>query len=691
MTQPPTTHLLRWIAACKMWAVWLRGLSGSLKLRLALACLLLIAASIGVTTSVLLDRAAQRTERAVLDLEQSNAERLAGVLGNRIVTLQQALRASTLNTHADTFTGRAHAVAFLNGKPVLATLFSTTFVAAPDGRVLATRDEQGVQASDFNLADRPYFQQTLRQRRPVVSEPLVGRLSREPVIMLTMPILGPGDGVLGVVGGSLRLSSRELMTDLTQDSLMHQDPVQTIVTDGLGRIIAHRQHDYILRDAGALPGMAAAMQQWGAQGRPIEPNGVSLHADGYIVTRAGVAGLDWMVFRVAADDALLGGLRQARPQAWGWAALVALAGSAVMLLLILLLLRPLAQLEQRARALLQGEMSDHEGWPEPGGEIGQLSRVLQHVLRERAQTEQYNAGLLRQMHSMLAAAPIGIAFSRQRRFELVSAEFARLLSQTPEDLCGQLTKQIFASDADYDELGQRVAQAFAQHGRFDDELRFIRRDGSVFWGRIQGQPVDPANEHGGTIWLLADITRERSEREQLSWSASHDALTGVHNRRALEAHLGSALAQRSRAVPLALLFIDLDRFKQVNDSAGHAAGDQMLCAVAQVLLARVRGSDMVARIGGDEFAVLLQGCEYQAALAVAEQIRLGVEAIDLAVDAVHLGVGASVGVAELDETVSDVAVACALADAACYKIKRDGRSSAGGRGVMPPRLVVIDS
>jgi diguanylate cyclase (GGDEF)-like protein/PAS domain S-box-containing protein len=295
------------------------------------------------------------------------------------------------------------------------------------------------------------------------------------------------------------------------------------------------------------------------------------------------------------------------------------------------------------------------------------------------------------MHSMLAAAPIGIAFSRQRRFELVSAEFARLLSQTPDDLCGQLTKQIFASDADYDDLGSRVVQAFAQHGRFDDELRFIRRDGSVFWGRIQGQPVDPANEHGGTIWLLADITRERSEREQLSWSASHDALTGVHNRRALEAHLGSALAQRPRLAPLALLFIDLDRFKQVNDSAGHAAGDQMLCAVAQVLLARVRGSDMAARIGGDEFAVLLQGCEYQAALAVAEQIRMGVEAIDLEVDAVRLGVGASVGVAELDETVSDVAVACALADAACYKIKRDGRSGAVGRGVTPPRLVVIGS
>jgi diguanylate cyclase (GGDEF)-like protein/PAS domain S-box-containing protein len=663
----------------------LARLTQSLKLRLALACLVLIAASAGVTTSVLLDRASRRTEQAVMAMERGNAERLAVVLQNRISTLQRAMHASVLNTQPATFAGHQPAAHFLGIKPVLSTLFATTFVASPDGQVLALRDERGVHASSLNIADRPYFRRTLTEMQSVVSDPIIGRQSLEPVIMMTVPVIGPDGRLEGVIGGSLRLNSRDLLAELSDESSASVDPVLTLVTDRRGRIIADRHVEHILENAAGRDGLTAAVATW--QGQPDAAGATVLHVGSHIVARAGVTGLGWMVFRIADADKLFGGPLEARQQAWKLAALVALLGGSVMLILLQLLLRPLAQLEQRAAELQIGTQPDADGWPDPGGEIGQLSQVLRRVLQEREQAQQHNSGLLRKMQSLLATAPIGIAFSRHRRFELVSAEFAQLLGYTPQELVGLPTREIFASPDDYEQLVSHVPLAFAAQGQFDGELRFVRRDGSLFWGRLQGRPVDPDDALPGSIWLLADVTREREEREQLSWSASHDPLTSVHNRRAFEAALSDSL-RPPRQLPLALLFIDLDRFKQVNDSAGHAAGDRILIGVAQAVLARVRSSDMVARIGGDEFAVLLQGCDFVTALAVAEQIRAEVEAVALDWKGTLLQVGASVGVADLDETVTDLASAMALADAACYEAKKEGRNSVCGR--QPELLRLID-
>jgi diguanylate cyclase (GGDEF)-like protein/PAS domain S-box-containing protein len=666
-------------------------LAQSLKLRLALACLVLIAASAGVTTSVLLDRVGRRTEQAVMAMERSNVERQAVELQNRITTLQRALQSSVLNAQPATFAGHESAARFLAIKPVLSTLFSTTFVASPDGQVLAVRDERGIHdRPDLNIADRPYFERALVELQAVVSEPIIGRQSLEPVIMMIVPVIRADGRMAGVIGGSMRLSSRDLLSDMSDESRSHPDPVLTFVTDRRGLIIADRHVEHILADVSRHDGLTASVAAWLRQGQPAEAGAAVLHVDGHIVARASVAGLGWMIYRIADADQLLGGQIEARQHAWTLAALVALLGGSVMLILLHLLLRPLAQLERRAAELhLGATQPDADGWPDPGGEIGQLSRVLQRVLQEREMAQQHNNGLLHKMHSLLVAAPIGIAFSRHRRFELVSTEFAGLLGYAPQDLIGQPTVTIFACAEDYGQLASQVPRDFAAQGRFDGELRFIRRDGRVFWGRLQGRPVDPDDVTPGSIWLLADVTREREEREQLSWSASHDPLTGVHNRRAFEARLSDSLRQpRQPTLPQALLFIDLDRFKQVNDSAGHAAGDGILIAVAQTVLSRVRSSDMVARLGGDEFAVLLQGCDFVAALVMAEQIRAAVGAITIDWKGTLLGVGASVGVADLDETVTDLASAMALADAACYEAKKEGRNSVCGR--RPELLRLID-
>jgi diguanylate cyclase (GGDEF)-like protein len=121
--------------------------------------------------------------------------------------------------------------------------------------------------------------------------------------------------------------------------------------------------------------------------------------------------------------------------------------------------------------------------------------------------------------------------------------------------------------------------------------------------------------------------------------------------------------------------IDLDHFKPINDSAGHAAGDAVLVAVAQAIKSRVRGSDLAVRLGGDEFALLLPGCDHARAMAVAEKVREAIAGLAVDWQGRKLRVGASLGVAELGDQHADPAQWLSQADAACYEAKRAGRDT----------------
>jgi diguanylate cyclase (GGDEF)-like protein/PAS domain S-box-containing protein len=532
----------------------------------------------------------------------------------------------------------------------------------------------------LDLKDRDYFRRTVNQGVPVVSAPLPGRVSKEPIIQLTMPVLGEGGSVEAVIGGVLRLGTRNLFDDLTYAGHSEADATTTIVTDAHGVIISHPDRSHIQRSIETEPGLADVVARWVAQGRPVEPSGFASHEPGRFVTMAGVAGADWVVFRLSADSELLGGLQQARREAILWAGGVALLGSLMTLGLVAWLLGPLTQLRQRALALRQGSMALQQGWPNPHGEIGELSRVLQRVLQERAAGEDAQRTLAQQMRSVLAAAPVGIAFSRERRFEFVGAEFCALLGWQAQDLAGRPARDIFASAAEYDALGAAVQTAFAVGRPYFGELQFVRRDGSVFWGRLQGRPVEAAEPAAGTIWLLEDVTEHRQSRERLSWSASHDALTGLHNRSAFETRLEAWLrapgAVDAPPVPASLVYFDLDRFKQINDSAGHAAGDQVLRQVGAILRAQLRADDVMARMGGDEFVLLLPGCVAAVALLLAERLRCAVSELGIDHAGGRLTIGASVGVVEIDPAVSIVAAEwMARVDAACYEAKREGRDT----------------
>lgn len=179
----------------------------------------------------------------------------------------------------------------------------------------------------------------------------------------------------------------------------------------------------------------------------------------------------------------------------------------------------------------------------------------------------------------------------------------------------------------------------------------------------------------GLVLVLHDISRERAHAARLAHDATHDALTGLVNRIEFERRLADAMRRvKTEDCAHVLMYIDLDQFKVVNDTCGHAAGDELIRQLVVVMGAKLRKSDTLARLGGDEFGVLLEYCTAADGERVAESLRDAIARFRFVHRARSFTLGASIGLIGLDAGISQVAEALSAADAACYMAKQRGRN-----------------
>jgi diguanylate cyclase len=680
----PAPRAQRWRAAALAGWASAAEIAGTLKARIAVSVAALIALAVVLAAGDLRDSAQMQAQAIRLAEQQQHAQEAAAAVARRLESRQQWLQLAAARLTPASLEQESAALSFLDQQAVLASAFSGVFIAGRDGRLAAFADEHGTRNPGMSIADREYFVQLVRERRSVVSAPLIGKLFSVPIVVLAAPVLGEGGSVVGAVGGNLHLADRPLIETTAASGA---PGATAIVVDGQGRILSHPDRQRIFRDLGAEPQVGPALRAWFDATVAPQRGSVAARVGPLLAGAAPVPGTPWWVLHHGDPAAALNPDAVPRGQVLLLALGSALAGGLAMWGLLAVLLRPLARLERRALGLLDGSLPVDQGWPRGAGEIGRLARVLQHVMRERAQSEQQNHGLMKRLAGVMDAAPIGIAFVRGTHFELISREFSVLLGYPDDMLLGRAVRDVFASELEFDR-SLADAAAGGSDGIFDGEFMLLRRDGSTFHGHVQARRVDPVDPGAGSIWLVADVTERRAERERLAWSAHHDALTRLHNRAAFEAELQRLLEARPRALPLSLLFIDLDHFKQINDTAGHAAGDDVLRDVATCLTSGVRGTDFVARLGGDEFAVILRSCAQDAALRLADGLRAAAQQIGVVHDGRRLNIGASIGVVEIDRADGDLAHWLGQADAACYEAKRSGRdavrtASPGG----PLRLV----
>ncbi len=346
---------------------------------------------------------------------------------------------------------------------------------------------------------------------------------------------------------------------------------------------------------------------------------------------------------------------------------------------------------------------------------------LEDVTLEREAEARIQRALAEQ-ELILSNATVGITFARQRVLQRCNPRFEQMFGYAPGELIGKSSALLFGSSQDFEAAGARMYAHLATGEAFVAERPLKRKDGSLFWCKLVAKAIDPKHPEEGAIGIYEDITAERAARASLEASrdaaeasrealelavaertmelqdanerlqaeiadrrqaetraqhlADHDALTGLPNRRLLEDRLTQALAasQRNRK-QTAVMFVDLDRFKNINDSLGHAAGDLVLKEVAERLVKQLRVVDTICRMGGDEFVVVLPEIKRAADAANVAAKILETVAQPFTVEERELHITPSVGISVFPDDGRDAESLIRNADAAMYHAKETGRAN----------------
>ena len=351
-------------------------------------------------------------------------------------------------------------------------------------------------------------------------------------------------------------------------------------------------------------------------------------------------------------------------------------------------------LEHRARARFFQQLADegaaHEfeaRWQGPRGESWALLSAsrLQYQSQDAVLTTFSPINTIKRMEarlklwaSVFEATSEGIlVFDVRRKILLANAALLRASGYRAEEMVGREPDFLYAERFDAEAQG-RLWQTVSDHGAWQGEYWLRRKNGAETPHWLMMNTVrDEQGEPSHTIALFVDITERKAQEEKIRHLAHHDALTGLPNRLLFDERLKLSLQQAERhREQVALLFIDLDRFKNINDTLGHHVGDGLLQSVARRLLDTVRAGDTVCRQGGDEFVVILNDvADVEEVAHIVEQRLIPLILQTHCVADIMLHISCSVGIALYPEDGKDMDILLRNADAAMYAAKASGRNN----------------
>ncbi len=316
-------------------------------------------------------------------------------------------------------------------------------------------------------------------------------------------------------------------------------------------------------------------------------------------------------------------------------------------------------------------------------EHGRLRRLV-GVENDITERKIYEEALFREKESAqitLQSIGDGVATTdAEGRVEYLNPVAEELTGWAVEDALGRPLEEIFRGfhEETCEPLENPLAMAM-ERNRSIKSVRptlLIRRDGNELYVESTASPIrnDRGEVSGGAL-VFHDVSESRELNRRLSYHASHDVLTGLVNRREFENRLDRALkSARARESSYALLYLDLDRFKIINDTCGHQAGDALLGQLGALLKSRIRWRDCLSRLGGDEFGVLLESCSLDEAMRSADSLVTAIDEFKFSWEDRSFKLTVSIGVVPITSDNEDVGTILNAADAACQAAKEAGRN-----------------
>jgi diguanylate cyclase (GGDEF)-like protein/PAS domain S-box-containing protein len=648
-----------------------RRLPASLKARMSVVVFLLVLAAVASLALATLS-VAERGMRDVTGRQQYVSLSSAAVfIDEELDAKRNVLRAMADSLAASGAHDGAGLQRFLDAQTVLGKEFYTGGVAAADGSLLASMGPVKPQAG-MNLKGRPYFDQTLATRRSVISAPLNGSISGMPIVVVTQPVFDAQGAVRYVLAASVNLRQPDFLGRLGA------------LKPGTGGYL------YIMTSEGVIvehPDKSRIMQHIDAHGPISEPTRRAMQGfEGWLTgtTTQGVdalfayhriAATGWILASVYPMSDAFAPLHAIRSKillaAVLLAALAGLAGWRV----VLRLLQPLERLRRQVHQIRRQRLGIEALQIERRDEIGDLSRDFYSLVAEREIAEAQTRDSERRLKLLTDHVPVVIVYiDREHRYQFINATFEKWFGRSRKESMMQSIRDVLGEEA------YQLREAYLRRAFAGEEVEYeFTIDGEGEAGRraFQTSYVPDVGESGaveGVYGLIHEITKTKAEHTALQFAAATDTLTGIANRRRFDEQLVQSM-QRTRVAraPMALAYLDIDRFKAINDSLGHKTGDEVLKEFAARLVRSVRASDLVARLAGDEFVIIFEGVN-----GAAEVRQIGAKIIDAIRQPFELASGplpvtTSVGVAIFREGALTPAQLLDLADQALYAAKGQGR------------------
>jgi len=352
------------------------------------------------------------------------------------------------------------------------------------------------------------------------------------------------------------------------------------------------------------------------------------------------------------------------------------------------MVRPLANLSKAAQEIANGNLD----YPTPAfvrgeDEISQLTMsfkgMAQALIRNRDAQAENLAALSNEkstLDALLTTMPVGVIFADRSHVRYCNSAFRKMcLLGQDEELVGMkndtLLLRIGQIAAEADVFLKTIAEILETRKLIDPKFVALK-DGRVL-RMISNTVIAPeSNGYLGRFWLFEDATEEQKTLQMAEARAERDALTSLYNRQRFDHDLPRLLAQAARdGSRLALIMFDLDDFKPINDDYGHASGDIVLKQVAQSLSVQLRRNEVLYRVGGDEFALLLVNADDKEVAILAQRIVTTIHALVFEFNGVPAKVGCSLGIARYPQDATTVQELLLLADQALYKVKSSGKNN----------------
>jgi len=273
-----------------------------------------------------------------------------------------------------------------------------------------------------------------------------------------------------------------------------------------------------------------------------------------------------------------------------------------------------------------------------------------------------------------------ITTNERGEVQYINQAASRFLNCTDEEVKGKHIEKVidlYKEESD-EKIENPILSCLSGNQKKNQKLNadIITRTGAKYTVQLMVTPLISQNgKLYGAVTVMNDVTNLRLLARRLRYQASHDSLTNLINRSEFERNVRKAILNaKTKQKKSSLIYLDLDRFKMVNDLYGHAAGDELLIQFGNLVKSKLRGSDILARLGGDEFALLLSGCSLDEAEDKAQEILQAVHDYKFIWEQKSFNVEASIGVAEINQKCFDLSYVLSAADSACYLAKESGRN-----------------